>query len=71
MHVLGISASHNGGACLAGDEGVIVAVQEERLTGVKRDRVFGARPSLAVEYCLAHARLRPDDLDLVVVAVQG
>jgi carbamoyltransferase len=69
--ILGISASHNGGACLLRGSEIVVAIQEERLTGFKRARIFGANESLSVTYCLKHAGLSAKDLDLVVVATQG
>jgi len=69
--ILGISASHNGAACLLRGPDLVVAIQEERLTGKKRSRIRGAEPSLAVSYCLEHAQLAVRDLDLVVLSVQG
>jgi carbamoyltransferase len=68
--VLGISASHNGGACILHGDRIVAAIQEERLSRVKRDRVYGARESLAVGYCLQAAGIRPSDLDLVVICAQ-
>lgn len=69
--ILGISASHNGGACLLKGSEIVVAIQEERLTGSKRARIFGASENLSVPYCLDHAGLSVQDLDLVVMATQG
>ena len=69
--ILGLSAAHNGGACLLRGNDIVVAIQEERLSGIKRDRTYGARPSLATEYCLRHAGLEARDLDMIVVCVQG
>lgn len=69
--VLGLSASHNGSACLLHGDELVVAVQEERLTGVKRARVHGAEPALCVEYCLREAGITPKDLAMVAIAVQG
>ncbi|MFL5385778.1 MAG: carbamoyltransferase [Longimicrobiaceae bacterium] len=68
--VLGISASHNGGACILHGDRIVAAIQEERLSRFKRDRVYGARESLAVGYCLQAAGIRPTDLDLVVLCAQ-
>jgi len=68
--VLGISASHNGAACILHGDRVVAAVQEERLTRTKRDRVYGARDSLAVAYCLQAAGIAPGDLDMVVLCAQ-
>ena len=69
--ILGISASHNGSACLLRGDEIVVAVQEERLSRFKRQRIFGAGPSLAIDYCLNYARIDPSMLDLVVLCVQG
>ena len=68
--VLGISASHNGGACLLYGDRIVVAVQEERLCRIKRATLFGGRSSLAVEYCLSTAGIGADKLDLVVLCAQ-
>lgn len=69
--VLGISASHNGSACLLRGDEIVVAIQEERLSRFKRHRIFGAGPSQAVAYCLNYARVAPSDLSLVVLCIQG
>lgn len=69
--VLGISASHNGSACLLRGDEIVVAIQEERLSRCKRHRIFGAGPSLAIDYCLNFAGIEPSALDLVVLCVQG
>jgi carbamoyltransferase len=45
---------------------IVVAIQEERLTGFKRARIHPDRPSLAVPYCLDYAGIRAEDLNLVV-----
>jgi carbamoyltransferase len=69
--ILGISASHNGSACLLRGDEIVVAVQEERLTHFKRHRIYGAGPSKAVAYCLNYAGIQPSDLSLVVLCIQG
>jgi len=69
--ILGISASHNGSACLLRGDEIVVAIQEERLTRFKRHRIYGAGPSKAVAYCLNYARIEPRDLSLVVLCIQG
>jgi carbamoyltransferase len=66
--VLGISASHNGAACLLRGDQVVVAIQEERLTRRKRDKVRGGEPSLAIQYCLDAAGIAPEDLSMVAVS---
>lgn len=69
--ILGISASHNGSVCLLHGDQIVVAVQEERLSRVKRHRLYGKGPSLATSYCLSHAGIDPAELDLIVLCVQG
>ncbi|HET6980151.1 MAG TPA: carbamoyltransferase C-terminal domain-containing protein [Pyrinomonadaceae bacterium] len=69
--ILGISASHNGSACLLRGDEIVVAIQEERLSRFKRHRIYGAGPSHAVAYCLNYARIEPRDLSLIVLCVQG
>jgi carbamoyltransferase len=69
--VLGISASHNGSVCLLHGDEIVVAIQEERLSRIKRHRVYGRGPSLSVAYCLNYAGIDPAELDLVVLCVQG
>ncbi|HEV8427144.1 MAG TPA: carbamoyltransferase C-terminal domain-containing protein [Pyrinomonadaceae bacterium] len=69
--ILGISASHNGSACLLRGDEIVVAIQEERLSRFKRHRIYGAGPSRAVAYCLNYARIEPRDLSLVVLCIQG
>ncbi|MGE5307975.1 MAG: carbamoyltransferase [Deltaproteobacteria bacterium] len=68
--VLGINASHNGSSCLMRGARIVTAVQEERLTRRKRDRVICSERILSAEYCLRYAGLRPRDLDRVVVSCQ-
>src|SRR5262245_9203718 len=68
--VLGISASpHNGSVCLLKGDESVVAIQEERLIRRKRAPLYGARPSLAIEYCLDYAGIRPSDLNMIVCCV--
>lgn len=69
--ILGISASHNGSACLLKGDEIVVAIQEERLSRFKRHRIYGAGPSLAIDYCLNYAGIEPSALNLVVLCVQG
>lgn len=47
-----------------------MAVQEERLSGVKRDRVFLGREALCVRYCLQAAGLEPEQLTAIGVSSQ-
>jgi carbamoyltransferase len=65
--ILGLSSGyHNGAACLCHGDEIVVAMQEERLTRRKREPIQRGRRSLAVEYCLATANIRPEDIDLIV-----
>jgi carbamoyltransferase len=64
MKILGISAHyHDSAAALVVDGVPVCAVQEERLSRRKSDAAF---PLGAIEWCLDHAGLDPDDLDAVV-----
>jgi carbamoyltransferase len=65
--VLGIAASHNGGACLLHGDEIAVAVQEERLLRNKRTRTRGACDPLSVRYCLESAGVRPEELSAIVL----
>jgi carbamoyltransferase len=69
--VMGISCSHNGGVCLLKGDRIVAAIQEERLTRRKRHTTYGALPSLAINYCLGAAGIKPKDLALVVNSVVG
>ena len=64
MKILGISAHyHDAAAALLIDGMPVGVVQEERLSRRKNDAAF---PLAAIEWCLDHAGLEPDDLDAVV-----
>lgn len=69
--VLGVSNSHNGAVCLLEGDRIVAAVQEERLSRRKRQRIYGAKPSLALTYCLEQAGIQASDLDLVVYCSQA
>ncbi|HEU4597075.1 MAG TPA: carbamoyltransferase [Pyrinomonadaceae bacterium] len=63
MYILGISAYyHDSAACLVRDGEIVAAAQEERFTRKKHDHRF---PSSAVEFCLRHAGITPEELDYV------
>src|ERR687884_848484 len=63
MYILGISAYyHDSAACLVRDGEVLCAAQEERFTRKKHDQRF---PLRAVEFCLKHAAIKPDELGYV------
>src|ERR1051326_1842602 len=64
MNILGISAHyHDSAAALVIDGVPVCAVQEERLSRHKGDSTF---PLQAIESCLEHARIEPQELDAVV-----
>jgi carbamoyltransferase len=65
--VLGLSMGfHNGAACLCHGSEIVAAVQEERLTRVKRDRIKDPAASKAIAYCLDVAKKHIRDVDLIV-----
>lgn len=65
--ILGVSSGfHNGAACLLKGDEIVVAMQEERLSRIKRDAIRINQPSLAVQYCLDTARIGVGQLDLIV-----
>jgi carbamoyltransferase len=64
MKILGISAHyHDSAAALLIDGLPVAAVQEERMSRRKNDAAF---PLAAIEWCLDHAGVEPEDLDAVV-----
>lgn len=64
--ILGLSSSHNGSACLLRGNEIVVAIQEERLSRLKRHATVGRNDSLALRYCFDYAGIHPRDLSLVV-----
>ncbi|MEM8665994.1 MAG: carbamoyltransferase [Planctomycetota bacterium] len=61
--ILGISAFyHDSAAALIRDGEIVAAAQEERFTRNKHDHVF---PQKAVDFCLQHAGLEPEEIDYV------
>ncbi len=64
MKILGISAHyHDSAAAMVIDGTPVCAVQEERLSRRKSDAAF---PLSAIEWCLEHAQVDPEELDAVV-----
>ncbi|MCC6857258.1 MAG: hypothetical protein IT158_01785, partial [Bryobacterales bacterium] len=64
MRILGVSAFyHDSAAALVDDGDIVAAAQEERFTRKKHDPRF---PANAIEYCLAEAGLRLNEVDYVV-----
>ena len=65
MNILGLKVTqHDPGAALLSDES-IVAISEERLNRKKHSN--GVFPELAIQYCLDAMRVKPEDLDLIVM----
>lgn len=65
MNVLGLKIKkHDTGAALISG-GRIVAIAEERLNRVKHSRDMF--PKLAISYCLDALRIKPEEVDLVVI----
>ncbi len=64
MNILGISAFyHDSAAALVQDGDIVAAAQEERFSRIKHDDGF---PTQAVDFCLTHAGITTQALDLVV-----
>ncbi|GIW43743.1 MAG: carbamoyltransferase [Candidatus Binatia bacterium] len=64
MRILGISCFyHDAAAALLVDGQLVAAAEEERFSRKKHDSDF---PRLAIDFCLAEAGLRAEDLDYVV-----
>jgi carbamoyltransferase len=62
MKILGISEGHNCTAAVMIDGEVIACVSEERFSRKKNDAGY---PQKAINYCLQHAKIKPEDLDVV------
>lgn len=63
-HILGISAYYHDAAAALVSRGIIrAAAQEERFSRQKNDPDF---PRRAIQFCLEHTGLRPEQLDVVV-----
>ncbi len=64
MYILGISCYyHDAAAALLKDGMLVAAAEEERFTRKKHDNGF---PHKAIEFCLAQAGIRAEDLDYAV-----
>lgn len=64
---LGFSYGHNASACLVRDGDLLVAVQEERLTGRKRQRLSPGDPARCVDYCLDAVGITGTEVDIVAL----
>jgi carbamoyltransferase len=64
MNILGVSCYyHDAAAALLMDGQLVAAAEEERFTRKKHDSSF---PQHAINFCLNHAGITPNDLDYVV-----
>jgi carbamoyltransferase len=63
VYVLGTHVSHDGSACLLKDGKIAVAIEKERLTGIKHD---GGNDNAAIQYCLRAEGITLRDVELVV-----
>jgi carbamoyltransferase len=64
MNILGVSCYyHDAAAALLMDGQLVAAAEEERFTRKKHDSSF---PQHAINFCLKHANITPNDLDYVV-----
>ena len=65
MNVLGLKIKkHDTGAALISD-GEVVAIAEERLCRIKHS--FDIFPRLGIDYCLDTLKVKPEEIDLVVI----
>ncbi|HEX7072094.1 MAG TPA: carbamoyltransferase N-terminal domain-containing protein, partial [Rhodothermales bacterium] len=64
--ILGISTTHETGACIVKDGLVLSAISEERLSRRKLDTTYP--PVRAIEEAIDVARVQPDEIDAVAVA---
>src|SRR5262249_50839405 len=64
--VIGISYGHgDSSAALVVEGRLVAAAEEERFTRVKHYALF---PTKAIEYCLRHAKINPQDVDIAALA---
>jgi carbamoyltransferase len=70
--IAGLNFSHNGSVCLLKGDMIVAAVQEERLTRVKRASLTGELlESKALAYCLNIAGIGVEHVDLFVSVGKG
>ncbi|HXN17225.1 MAG TPA: carbamoyltransferase C-terminal domain-containing protein [Candidatus Binatus sp.] len=66
MYILGLSSMrHDPAAALIGDQGVIAAIEEGKLT---RTRLAGGIPRAAIQFCLERGQISMKDLDRIAIA---
>lgn len=64
VYVLGVNADHNSSAALLENGKVIACVSEERFNRLKN---YYGIPRKSIEYCLNYAKIKPSNLNLVVI----
>jgi carbamoyltransferase len=62
-YILSIHAGHNASALIGNKNGILYAIQEERLTGEKN---YWGFPEQSVNACLAKAGIGPDNVERIV-----
>ncbi|TQK41814.1 carbamoyltransferase [Brevibacillus sp. AG162] len=69
MYILGITGplGHDAAACLMHEGRIVAMVEEERLTR-KPHSPGGQMPYLAMEYCLSHAGITLDEVDVIALS---
>lgn len=69
--IVGFSLSHNGGVCIFHGDKLVAAIQEERLSRIKRHELKSTVDCRALSYCLSVAGIDISQVDLCVVATIG
>src|SRR3972149_1256306 len=64
-YILGINQGHNATAALLHNGKIIACVSEERFRRIKN---YSGTPTKAIDFCLRFAKIKPGDLDLVVIS---
>lgn len=65
MKILGITDGHNSTACLMIDGEIVACASEERFSRLKVDVGY---PRQSIDYCLSHAKISPDQLDVIALS---
>ena len=63
IYVIGTGLSHDGSACLLKNGSIQLAIEKERLTRRKHD---GGNDQVTIDYLLSHAKIKLQDIDLIV-----
>ncbi len=64
IYILGVNLSHDASVCLLKNDQIVVAIESERITRVKHQRVIITE---AINYCLYQANIDFDDVDFIVI----